>query len=108
MKRPLPLILFAYISGIIAGNYFPLPPAWAIAGILGASLAILLGLFGGRRRVTLALSPMIFVLFGLLSIGRVLYPHFPPHHLIQFAGDRRYHIEGVLYRPPEPLSLIHI
>ena len=103
MKRPLPLILFAYISGIIAGNYFHLPPAWAIAGILGASLAILICLVSGRRRTALALSPVIFVLFGLLYIGRILYPSLSPEHLVHFAGERKYHIEGVLYRPPEPL-----
>ncbi len=103
MKRPLPLILFAYISGIIVGNYFYLSPAWAIAGILGASLAILICLVSGRRRVALALSPVIFVLFGLLYIGRILYPSFPPPHLVHFAGERKYLIEGVLYRPPEPM-----
>jgi hypothetical protein len=84
MKRPLPLILFAYISGIIAGNYFYLSPAWAIVGILGASLAILICLVSGRRRTALALSPVIFVLFGLLYIGRILYPSFPSQHLVHF------------------------
>jgi competence protein ComEC len=103
MKRPLPLILFAYISGIIAGNYFYLSPAWAIAGILGASLAILICLVSGRKKMALALSPVIFALFGLLYIGRILYPSFPPQHLVHFAGERKYHIEGVLYRPPEPM-----
>ena len=97
------MILFAYISGIIAGNYFHLSPAWAIAGILGASLAVLICLVSGRRKMALALSPVIFVLFGLLYIGRILYPFFPPQHLVHFAGERKYHIEGVLYRPPEPM-----
>ena len=103
MKRPLPLILFAYISGVVAGNYFHLPLAWTLAGILGASSVILIGLVSGRGRVALILSPIIFALFGLLYIGRILHPNFLPHHLIHFAGDRRYHIEGVLYRSPEPM-----
>jgi competence protein ComEC len=63
----------------------------------------LIGLVSGRRKVALALSPVIFVLFGLLYIGRILYPSFPPQHLIHFAGERKYHIEGMLYRPPEPM-----
>ena len=103
MKRPLPLILFAYISGVIAGNYFYLPLAWALAGILGASVVILICRLSGRGRVALVLSPIIFALFGLLYIGRILHPNFLPHHLIHFAGDRRYHIEGVLCRSPEPM-----
>jgi len=87
MKRPLPPILFAYISGIIAGNYFYLSPVWAIAGILGASLAILICIASGKKKVALALSPVIFALFGLLYIGRILYPSFPPQHLVHFAGE---------------------
>jgi competence protein ComEC len=103
MPRPLPLILFAYISGIIAGNYFHLSSSFAMAGILGASLALMICLVSGKGRAALILSPLLFALFGLLFIGRVLHPDFPPHHLIHFAGDRKYHLEGVLYRPPEPL-----
>jgi len=58
-------------------------------------------LFSGKGRVALVLSPLIFGLFGFLFIGRVLHPDFPSHHLIHFAGDKRYHLEGVLYRPAE-------
>ena len=104
MKRPLPLILFAYISGIIAGNYFHLPFYLAMAGIMGASIGLVIFLFSGKGKTALILSPLIFALLGLLYIGRVLNPDFPSHHLIHFAGDRRYHLEGVLYRPPEPVQ----
>jgi len=104
MKRPLPLILFAYILGIIAGNYFQLPFYLAMAGITGASMALLILLFSKRKKAALVLSPLIFAFLGLLYIGRVLYPDFPSHHLIHFAGDRRYHLEGVLYRPPESVQ----
>jgi len=73
-----------------------------MAGILSASLAMVISLAGGYRKSALVLSPLIFALLGLLFIGRVLHPAFPPNHLIHFAGERRYHIEGVLFRPPEP------
>ena len=66
-------------------------------------MAIVTCLASGRGRVALVLSPLLFALFGLLFIGRILHPDFPPHHLIHFAGDRKYHLEGVLYQPPEPL-----
>ncbi|MBI5967410.1 MAG: DNA internalization-related competence protein ComEC/Rec2 [Deltaproteobacteria bacterium] len=103
MKRPLPLILFAYVAGIIAGNYFHLPFSYAIAGILIASLAMAIFFMSGKGKAALVLSPLIFALFGLLYIGRVLSPDFPPNHLIHFAGERKYHLEGFLFRPPEPL-----
>lgn len=98
----MPLILFAYISGIIAGNYFHLPSSWIMAGIMGASLIFLIFFFGRKGRAALILSPLIFALLGFLYIGRLLYPDFPSNHLIHLAGDKRYHLEGVLYRPPEP------
>ncbi len=104
MKRPLPLILLAYLSGIIAGNYFHLSLSWAMTGILGASLVLVVSIAGGKKKAGLVLSPAIFFLFGLLFIGRVLHPDFPSHHLIHLAGDKRYNLEGVLYRPPEPMQ----
>ncbi|MDH4263993.1 MAG: hypothetical protein OEW45_00005, partial [Deltaproteobacteria bacterium] len=70
MKRPLPLILFAYIFGIIAGNYFQLPFYLAMAGITGASMALLILLFSKRKKAALVLSPLIFAFLGLLYIGR--------------------------------------
>jgi competence protein ComEC len=102
MKRPLPLILFAYISGIIMGNYFHLPFLVAMVGVMGASTALLILIFSEKKKAALILSPVIFALLGLLYIGRVLHPDFSSHHLIHFAGDKRYPIEGILYQPPEP------
>ncbi len=101
MKKPLPLILFAYIAGIVAGNYFYLPFYLAMAGIMGASMALLIFLFRKKEKASLILSPLLFALIGTLYIGGVLHPEFPSHHLIHFSEERRYHIEGVLYRPPE-------
>jgi competence protein ComEC len=102
MKRPLPLLLFAYISGIIGGSYFPLPPSYALAGIMGGGAALAIFLFRSRGKAPLLLSPLVFFLFGLLFIGRILDPDFPAHHLIHFADEKKYTVEGVLYRPPDP------
>ena len=104
MKRPLPLILFSFIAGILAGSYVPLPLSWALAGIMGAGIGVVICLVGGKRKIALVFSPAIFVFFGFLFIGRILQPEFPPNHLINYAGDRRLNIEGLLYRPPEPLE----
>ena len=75
-----------------------------MTGILGGSLVLVVSIAGGKKKAALVLSPSIFFLFGLLFISRVLYPDFPSHHLIHFAGDKRYNLEGVLYRPPEPMQ----
>ena len=104
MKRPLPLILVSYVAGVVGGNYFYLPPSWALVGILGAGMGLVVGLTAGKRRTGLVLSVAVFVLFGFLFIGRILHPDFPPNHLIRYAGDPKFNIEGLIYRSPEPLE----
>src|SRR5512139_1548650 len=104
MKRPLPLILVSYVAGVLGGNYFCLPPSWALAGILGAGMGLVVGLTAGKRRTGLLLSGAVFVLFGFLFIGRILHPDFSPNHLIHYAGEPKFNIEGLIYRPPEPLE----
>jgi competence protein ComEC len=101
MKRPLLLILLAYIAGIIAGSYFHLPLSYALAGIMGGSATLVIFFFRSRGKGAAVLSLLIFALFGFLFIGRILYPDFPSHHLIHFAGDKKYTLEGVLYNPPD-------
>jgi competence protein ComEC len=104
MKRPLALILFAYIAGIIGGSYVPFPPSWALAGVMGGASGLGICLFGGKRKSALIFSSAIFIFFGFLFIGRILHPAFAPNHLIHHAGEPKYNIEGLLYRPPEPLE----
>jgi competence protein ComEC len=104
MKRPLPLILFSFIAGIIAGTYVPFPLSWALAGVMGAGMGLVICLAGGRRKIALVFSSAIFLFFGFLFIGRILQPAFPPNHLIHHAGEQKLNIEGLLYRPPEPLE----
>jgi hypothetical protein len=103
MKRPLPLVLGAYIAGMIAGQYLSLPSSFGMAGILGAMLALIIFLFSERKKEALILAPLIFFLFGLIFIGRILHPDFPPNHIIHWAGEKKYQLEGVLYRPSEPM-----
>ena len=104
MKRPLPLILVSYVAGVIGGNYLYIPPSWTLVGILGAGMGLAVGLPAGKRRTGLGFSVVVFVLFGFLFIGRILHPDFPPNHLIHYSGEPKFNIEGLIYRPPEPLE----
>ena len=72
MKRPLPLILFSFIAGILAGSYMPIPLSWALAGVMGAGMGLVICLAGGQRKIALVFSPAIFIFFGFLFIGRIL------------------------------------
>jgi competence protein ComEC len=52
----------------------------------------------------LVFSALIFFLFGILFIGRILHPSFPQNHLLHYAGDPKFNIEGLIGRPPDPLE----
>lgn len=104
MRKPLLLILPAYIAGILAGSRVQFPQAYVWAGIMGASLAMIAGMTSGRKKTAFIFAPLIFLLFGFLFIGRVLHPDFPAGHIIHFAGEQKYHLEGILCLPPEPLE----
>ena len=103
MSRPLPLLLFGYIAGILAGSYYAWPFPWLMTGIFGGSLILLLFFINGKERGAVFITPVIFAFLGMLFMGQVLYPELPANHLIHFADDQRYTLEGVLYHPPEPL-----
>ena len=103
MKRPLPLILSGYIAGIYAGSFLPFSYPWLIAGILGGCLFLLMFLASGRGKGAVLVSPLVFALLGWFAMGKTVHSEFPPNHLIHFAGDQHYTLEGVLYNPPEPL-----
>jgi competence protein ComEC len=103
MKRPLALILFAYIAGIIIGNYIQIPLSFVLPGILGLNIVLLIFFFSNKKKAALFTAPAIFGLFGILYIGAVLYPDFSATHIIHLAGDKKYCIEGILYKAPEPL-----
>ena len=66
-------------------------------------MLLLMFLASGRGKGAVLVSPLVFALLGWLSMGKTVHSEFPPNHLIHFAGDQHYTLEGVLYNPPEPL-----
>ena len=66
-------------------------------------MLLLLFLASGRGKGAVLVSPLVFALLGWLAMGKTVHSEFPPNHLIHFADDQRYTLEGVLYNPPEPL-----
>lgn len=101
MKRPFLLLLLAYIVGIFIGNYFSFPPKWIFLLILLAMILLLISVLAAHKKPALFLAPFIFFLLGFLFTNRLLHPSFPINHLIHFAGEEKYLLEGVLYQSPE-------
>lgn len=101
MKRPFPLLLLAYIGGILIGNYFSLPQKWIFLLILVAVIWLTILILTSHKKPALFLAPCIFFLLGFLFINRLLHPSFSVNHLINFAGEEKYLLEGILYKAPE-------
>ncbi len=101
MKRPFPLLLIAYITGIIIGNYFFYPPKFVILLILSTLALLGISVLTTSKKPALFLAPFLFLLLGFLFINRLLYPSLPLNHLFYFAGEEKYILEGVLYKSPE-------
>lgn len=101
MKRPFPLLLLAYIWGIFIGNYFFFPQKWIFLIILLALILLTISIFASLKKPPLFLALLIFFLLGFLFINRILHPAFPVNHLIHFAGEEKYLLEGIIYKAPE-------
>jgi len=101
--RPLPWLLFPYMLGIVGGSHFFVPSSYLWVGIIGGSACLALFLRTGKKEIGLLVTPLVFFLIGFLYIQWILFPDLPPNHILRLPEDHRYRLEGVLYRPPEPL-----
>jgi competence protein ComEC len=96
--RPLIPLAFSFMVGIVGGRF--------LAGFESAVLVALSAAFGFTvfcllRRRNDRLSPLlIFIFLGYLSVQPWMAPRFPPHHIIHFAGQQKWHITGTVDSRP--------
>ncbi len=100
IARPLISLLFSYIAGLILGSYFDFPARWLL--IISALLltAYLISIIR-HQKLASYLPFLLFLILGVLFIGRNLHFRPPPGHIVSYAGGRRINIEGTLYQSPE-------
>jgi len=100
--RPIiPLLLFLII-GIWIGMLAPGHTLWA-HGAISVSVAVIAVLILKRRRA-LGVPLILFSLTGYLILQPWVAPRFPSHHVVHFAGTKRWIITGVIDEAPMPYA----
>jgi competence protein ComEC len=96
--RPFIPLLLSLIAGIICGALFPGHPWPALiagAGLLSAVLRSMV------RRQAIAYLPLLLMpVLGYLSIQPWLCPRFPPDHIIHYADNGLWQINGTVVDQP--------
>ena len=100
ITRPLIGLLFFYVTGLILGSYFNFPARWLLIIVPFLLVAYLISIIR-RQKLASYLPFFLFLILGVLFIGRYLHFQLPPGHIASYAGGKRIKIEGTLYRPPE-------
>ena len=96
--RPLPAILIAFMTGILAGETWP-----GIGWFIYLPIAILLWrlLLAARREERCRWSPLLlFAALGYLAISPWSDPDLPDHHVSRFEGDTAWEIVGTVIEEP--------
>lgn len=98
--RPLIALLFSYIAGLILGSYVDFPVRLTLIILSLLIIAYLISIIR-HGKLGSYLPFLLFLILGVLFIGRYLHFQPPPGHIASYAGGKRINIEGTLYRSPE-------
>ncbi|MEW6334266.1 MAG: ComEC family competence protein, partial [Thermodesulfobacteriota bacterium] len=100
MSRPIIPPLLALMAGITCSSLLTIPDLPVQAFLAFVLLILLVRMKGGRR----ILSPCLllsFFLAGILAMNRDLHPYRGGDHIINFVGNEKINIEGMIYDNPE-------
>ncbi len=96
--RPMVFLLSGFISGILAGRFFPgaTAAAWLIVILAAGRLLQLLW-----REKPAAISPIVlFIALGYLVISPMVIPSFPPESVQPYIDGKAFRISGKVDTPP--------
>jgi competence protein ComEC len=100
MSSPIVPLLTALVLGISCSSLFPIPDFPIQVCLLAAMLMTFLGLIKKRGHlIRFALLMGLFTL-GILQMNLSLYPHLANEHIINFLGEEKITIEGVVCDNP--------
>ncbi len=98
--RPLIPLALSFMVGIVGGLFLT---GFEPAVLVGLAAAFGFTVFCLLRRRNGRLSPLlIFIFLGYLSLQPWMAPRFPPHHIIHFTGQQKWHITGTVVSRPVP------
>ena len=96
--RPLIPLALSFMVGLVGGLFLT---GFEPAVLVGLAAAFGFTFFCLLRRRNGRLSPLlIFFFLGYLSLQPWMAPNFPPHHIIHFTGQQKWHITGTVVSRP--------
>jgi competence protein ComEC len=100
IKRPLIPVVICYCLGLIAPSCFTLPLKNIILFFSGALICYIAAFYKRKRVAATCISFPVFFLLGLLFIYPYTTPEFNDSHLVNYTGNKRVNIEGVIDSNP--------
>jgi competence protein ComEC len=97
--RPAIPLLIVLMGGILFGSEFKGLEFWVGAVVVLSAVCVLWHVF--RRQSGVLFVLLLFFTLGYLSITPWLQPRFPAHHIIHYAGAKRWHITGKIDSQPQ-------
>lgn len=101
MARPIIPLLFALTAGIACGRLFPIPDTPVQLGLVFTVLLTSLSLIKTRRRMHYPSLLLSLFFIGILGMNISLYPHTGKHHIINYVGQDKIIVEGMLAETPQ-------
>lgn len=100
IKRPLIPVVISYCLGLIAPSYFILPFKYIVLFFSGSLICYFAAYYKRKSVISTYLSFPVFFLLGFLFIYPYIKPEFNDSHLVNYTGNKRINLEGVIDRNP--------
>ncbi len=100
IHMPLIPIVIVYLLGLTVGEHLTIPRTISYFGIIALIFISVISILRNRPTLRTTAILILFWLLGIVLINLHLRPHFPPNHILHYAGKGGLHVEGLLYRRP--------
>ncbi len=101
MNKPFLPLLAALIAGISCGILYRFPNLYVYAGLFAALLLIALILVFKKRKFIHSFLLLSIFLLGILDINLYLHPSIGENHILNFVGNEKMCVEGMICENPQ-------
>ncbi len=101
MERPLIPILTSFVAGIAIGNYYQFPDLPLLTALLITLMLMLLASLKKATRVITVLLVLSSIIAGILNINVYLYKNPGRSHILNYIGNEKLIVEGIISENPE-------
>jgi len=100
IKRPLPILLFFFIGGIVLGYTTEIPRPWLLGSFACGLILSLLAYVARRHAPAFCLAGLCFFTLGIHGISTILYDDPAPDHIAHWAEKGKVVLEGIICENP--------